>query len=445
LSFQADQWDLTGRVIVRGDREYYAARKDTNLRINKFPYIIVFAQNTQDVINAICWARRYGIPIRARSGRHNYEGFSLDNDGIIIDVSEMKQIVIDKCGQVATVQAGITNIELYGTLAQKGLAFCGGTCGDVGVSGLILGGGHGLLMRAKGLACDNLISLEMVNAAGRVVRADAQKNPDLLWACRGGGGGNFGIVTSLTLKVFPLSTVTVFDIVWDFSELKAVIDMWQRLFPFTTEKLTAELILFSRKSGLPVEATGMFLGTEANLRRILEPMLSVGTPIVRKIQTVPFIEAVKQVSAQVPIKGSFKGTGAFAMKLLPASAINTLYTFLESVQTENFVVTLSSHGGTIQRLDPQDTAYFYRNALMFMEYDAFWEESGEAKAQIYRVEGIRNLLHPFAPGAYINAPDICIKDYARAYYGENLPRLSEVKSKYDPENVFCFAQSIPPA
>jgi hypothetical protein len=256
-------------------------------------------------------------------------------------------------------------------------------------------------------------------------------------------GGNFGIVTSLTLKIFPLATITVFNIVWDFSDLKAVIDTWQLLFPFTTEKLTAELISYPQKSGLPVEATGMYLGTEANLRRILEPMLSVGTPIVRKIQAIPFIEAVKQVSAQVPIREPFKGTGAFALKLLPSSAINTLYNFLESVQTENFVVTLSSHGGTIQRLDPQDTAYFYRNALMFLEYDAFWEEAGEAKAQIYWVEEIRNLLHPFAPGAYINAPDVCIKDYAHAYYGDNLPRLVEVKSKYDPENIFCFAQSIP--
>lgn len=202
---------LTGRIVLPGNPSYNAARMEFNRRFSKFPRVIVFCRRTQDVINAVRWARERGVRIRARSGRHSYEGFSSVNGGIIIDVSEMNKVKVNRKKRLAYVQTGNPLARVYQKLWDKRVALPAGTAPDVGVGGLTLGGGIGLLSRKYGLTCDNLKQVKMVVASGRygakTIIANRKKHADLLWASRGGGGGNFGIATAYTFRVRPIRTV----------------------------------------------------------------------------------------------------------------------------------------------------------------------------------------------------------------------------------------------
>ena len=183
---------LTGRVVTPDDPFYQELRQVYNRAVNKFPLAIVFCQNEADVSNAVLWSRSHCVSLRIRSGGHNYEGYSTGNDILDIDLSEFNQIAINEALSLVTVQGGVTNKQVYETVSALGYPFPGGTCPTVGVSGYALGGGWGLSCRYLGLGCDNLVQLRLVNYEGVVLTASDTENPDLYWALRGGGGGNFG-------------------------------------------------------------------------------------------------------------------------------------------------------------------------------------------------------------------------------------------------------------
>lgn len=192
---------LTGRIVIPGNPSYNTARMEFNRRFSKFPRVIVFCQRTQDVINAVKWARERGIRLRVRSGRHSYEAFSAVSGGIIIDVSEMNKVRVDRKNRVAIVQTGNPLARVYKKLWNKRVAIPAGTAPDVGVAGLTLGGGIGLLSRKFGLTCDNLKQVKMVVASGRygakTIVANRKKHSDLLWASRGGGEGTLALLQNI--------------------------------------------------------------------------------------------------------------------------------------------------------------------------------------------------------------------------------------------------------
>ena len=205
---------LTGRIVLPENPEYNAARQEFNTYFNKYPRVIVFTQTTQDVVNAVRWARYREVPIRMRSGGHSYEGLSVVDGGIVIDVSEMKQVDIDRKSGTVIVQTGLRNFELYNALGSEGLVVPSGVCRTPGIAGVSLGGGHSILSRPWGLTLDSLIGLTMVDANGSVIHANADHNSDLFWASRGGGGGNFGICTSFRFRTHSLETVAFAEISW---------------------------------------------------------------------------------------------------------------------------------------------------------------------------------------------------------------------------------------
>jgi FAD/FMN-containing dehydrogenase len=296
--------ELTGRVIYFEEPGYHNARMDFNRRFSKYPLVIVFCQEVADVINAICWARGNGIPIRIRSGRHSFEAFSLVNGGLIIDVSELNEILIDREKKIVKIGAGAQLLPLYQQLFKAGLTIPGGTCPTVGIAGLTLGGGFGMLTRWLGMLCDHLVSMRMVTAEGKVITADkCNHNPDLFWASCGGGGGNFGVMTSFTFEAFPVSEVAIFNIVWDWTESMEVIKAWQEWAPFVDDRLTSIIRLFTPKTGRII-AAGEFVGSQAELHDLLEPILAIGHPTAVDLLTVPYIEAVR----------TFGGIGPLAVK-----------------------------------------------------------------------------------------------------------------------------------
>ncbi|WP_025678193.1 FAD-binding oxidoreductase [Paenibacillus polymyxa] len=441
---------LTGRIVLPGNPSYNTARMEFNRRFSKFPRVIVFCQRTQDVINAVKWARERGIRLRVRSGRHSYEGFSTVNGGIIIDVSEMNKVKVDRKNREAIVQTGNPLARVYKKLWNKRVAIPAGTAPDVGTAGLTLGGGIGLLSRKYGLTCDNLKQVKMVVASGRygakTIVANSKKHSDLLWASRGGGGGNFGVATEYTFRVRPISSVSIYSITWKWSDLEKVLPVWQRWAPSVTNRLTSTIEVAAKQVGTIV-STGQLLGGAEELRRLIRPLLRAGTPVKVMVKTVPFIKATHFFAeSDLNLEPKFKITGTYGFQPLPPEGVRIIRDFLAKAPNRHSSVWSQSLGGAgsaVSRVSPTATAYPHRKAEIIYELSARWRNNGEQERNIQWVERFRRALRPFVKGDYVNFPDLQIKNWPKAYYGENFGRLKQVKRKYDPHNVFRFAQSIP--
>ncbi|HTN83206.1 MAG TPA: FAD-binding oxidoreductase [Sorangium sp.] len=453
---------LTGRVVLPDDPGYGDAREAYNARVSRSPRAVVFCQDAGDVANAVRWATARGVELRARSGRHCYEGFSVIDAGLVIDVSDLRSVRIDRERGVAVVGAGADLLTVYDALGQVGVTLPAGSCPTVGIAGLTLGGGFGLLSRALGLTCDSLLAVEMVTADGEVIRADDKENQDLLWACQGGGGGNFGVVTSFTFKTHHVTEVSIFRISWPWAELPGVLEAWQAFAPFADERLTSVLTLKAESAG-GVSCVGQLLGTGEELRRLIQPLLSVQaaapssvSPSSVLIETLPHLRAVGQFGGlgsdperwtvhqhqeQVP----FKNTSAYAYERFDEGAIATLAAELSRAPSSRCLVQLDAYGGAVARVAPDATAFPHRRALWSLQYQAYWNAPAQEAESVAWVERVRRSMLPHTRGAYINYIDANVEDWLTAYYGPNVARLAAVKAKYDPREVFRFPRSIPRA
>ncbi|WP_280892002.1 FAD-binding oxidoreductase [Streptomyces sp. LBL] len=446
---------LTGRIVRPNDPGYASASLGWDELFAHYPLVIVFAQNTQDVVNALTWARQNNVALRVRSGRHSLEGWSNVDNGIVIDISELKSVRIDTDSRTATVGAGLNQLEAVTTLAQQNLAVTTGTEGTVGLSGATLGGGFGFLTRWLGMACDSLVGAEIVVASGaqcaKVVQADLHDNPDLLWALRGAGNGNFGIVTSLTYKVAPLKSVAYVQATWKgIGDLHGVFDAWQRTAPITEDRLGTQLEIHKNQIllfGVLAE------GSPEEAKELLAPILSVGNPAV-----TTQVGGWGDVYAgfQIPTEdepANWKFFSQFTRKPFPEEAISVIASFMQDAPTDDSNFFTQAFGGAVRKSPRGGTAFPHRDALFYSEPGAGWgTRSGQPgvcdpltpQAQAWIAE-FSQALRPYVNGAYVNVPNIGMQDWETAYWGANFDRLREIKAKYDPHNVFQYEQSIPPA
>lgn len=441
--------ELTGRIVLPDNPDYNCARQVFNTRFSKFPSVIVYCRSVNDVTNAVRWSRENAVPLRVRCGGHSYEAFSVLDGGLVVDVSCMTDLWLNPARTLAKIEAGNTLLALYERLYHYGVTIPGGTCPGVGVSGLTLGAGFGMLTRLWGMTCDNLLALEMVDANGRLLFADKDTNADLFWACQGGGGGNFGIVTAFIFKLRPISHVSIFEITWPWCDLTQVVDAWQTWAPFTDNRLTSTIRIYTKETG-KIVASGQFVGPNAQLIPLLKPLLAAGNPLKVDIQTVPYSTAALRWAGipgdpnfwpRAPLP--FKNTGSFAYRVLPSEAISLIADKLSDSPTPENWLTLQALGGAASEVPPSATAYVHRCALFALLFDSFPPCKEATDANIRWVENFRTNLLPYTNGAYVNFPDLCIENWPESYYGANFPRLVEVKQKYDPCDVFHFPQSIP--
>ncbi|KUO77794.1 MAG: FAD-binding protein [Desulfosporosinus sp. BRH_c37] len=440
--------ELTGTVIYPNDPEYKQARMNWNPFTNAFPIVFVFAQQKEDVANAVKWARENNVPIRMRSGRHALaKDFSQKNGGIVIDTSQMRNVRLDKTQGIATVEAGIRVGPLVKMLALEGILAPFGDSSTVGIGGISTGGGITVIQRTTGLISDNILAATVVDANGKILHASENENPDLLWAIRGGGGGNFGIITSYTFKIRPAPfQVGIFQIIWPWEQLERVIDVWQRWSPTVDERLGTILEITPKTDGL-LRSQGIFLGPKAEMENLITTLTDVGSPIKVFIDEVTLPEAIE---FWAPAESLFdtqntSWSSTWVEQILPPEAIEAIRSFLEKAKGSESGFFFLNSGGAMNRVPPQDTAFFWRNTKYYMEWNAAWTEESETQKNIKLVEQTRIQLQPFVTGSYVNVPDLNIKNYGQEYYGDNFARLQKVKAQYDPENVFNFVQSIPPA
>lgn len=386
------------------------------------------------------------MPLRARSGGHSYEGLSVIDDGLVIDVSRLAAVTVDATRGEAVVGAGVKLLDLYQRLWEYGVTVPGGTCPTVGIAGLTLGGGIGFLSRPYGLTCDSLVEVEMVDANGDLLRASESEHPDLFWALRGGGGGNFGIATAFTFRVQPIQNVALCSLSWPWDDAAEVLDAWQRWAPNADKRLTASLAIGTPSTG-SISSFGVFTGTLAELQGLIAPLLSVGTPSPPHIRGATWLEAAEQMAGQPSAPGAvkFKNASAYVSEPLSAGAISTFLDQMRAAPSTGGVVGFIPLRGAVADVAPAATAYAHRRALFDMQYQAYWQNAADAQPAIAWVNGLRQTMQPSTDGAYVNYIDLDLPDWQTAYYGANLPRLEQVKAAYDPDNLFNGPQAIPAA
>jgi FAD/FMN-containing dehydrogenase len=442
--------ELTGRVVHRDSPTYTEARTDWDGLYSSYPLVIVFAETTEDVVNAVTWARQNDVALRARSGRHNLEGWSNVSGGIVIDVSQMKSAERDPASHTVTVGAGLTQQEAVDTLGGHGFAVATGGEGTVGLAGATLGGGFGLLTRNFGMACDNLIAAEVVVPSGadgaKAIKADQRDNSDLLWALRGAGNGNFGIVTSFTYKMHPLNEVSFLEAKWDgFDDLQGVFAEWQRLAPTTDRRLSSVLDILPDGPDLLAVLQS---GSPAETKKLLAPVLSVGKPDVT-VAPGSWVDTYAQLQplpdSPVAQAKNWKFSSQFITEPYPAEAITLIGRYMKDAPSPVSDYFCLSLGGAVNEAPPGGSAFVHRDALFYAEQGAGWNgDRITARAQAW-VSEFSEALRPYVNGAYVNVPNSGMADWETAYWGENYARLREIKAKYDPDIVFQYEQSIPPA
>jgi FAD/FMN-containing dehydrogenase len=436
---------LTGRVVRPDASGYTAARTDWDRLFASYPLVVVFAQSTQDVVNAVSWARQNDVAIRVRSGRHNLQGWSNLDGGIVIDVSQMKGVQVDASAGTAKVGAGLTQQEVVDELAGSGRTVPTGTEGGVGLSGATLGGGFGLITRNFGMACDNLVAAEIVVPSGgdsaRAITVNDKTNSDLLWALRGAGNGNFGVVTSMTFTTHPLTDAVFVLGQWDgLNDIQAVFDAWQKSMPTADKRLTTVLEIDQSAMKLYAVLAG---GTAAQAKDLVSPVLSAGSPSV----TVNASSYRKIYDGfQSPrMTANWVFWSQFVSKPYPAAAIDLVAKYMRDAPAPPSNFFCQSWGGAVKSAPVGGSAFVHREPLFYAEPGAGWNGSSiTERAQTWLAEFAR-ALEPYADGAYVNVPNAAMANWEQAYWGSNYARLRDIKRKYDPENVFRYEQSVAPA
>jgi FAD/FMN-containing dehydrogenase len=435
---------LRGRVILPNDPAYGEARRTFNSRTSRYPAAIVVCADAAEVGRAVRWSRRRRIEIRVRSGGHSYEGYSVADGALVIDVGGMADVAVDPGRGVVVVGAGARLIDVNRALGAYGLAVPAGTCPGVGIAGLTLGGGIGYLARSLGLTCDALLAVDFVDTDGRTNWASDDANPDLFWALRGGGGGNFGIATAFAFRATPLTEVVLCRLEWPWGDAAAVLDAWQRWAPFADPRLTVGLAIPGGGSGV-VSATGLFTGPASELPPLLAPVLAAGAPAAPTIWTAPFVAACEQLGGPSVAHAAFKNASAMVYEPLGPEAIAALVAWLRVAPASPSLVGFFPLGGAVAATGPAATAFPHRRALFDMHYQAYWGADADGAAGTAWVRGIRDAMRRFARGAYANYADADLADWATDYYGANLPRLEQAKAAWDPDGVFGGPQALKPA
>ena len=411
---------LDGEVVVPGSGGYTSARLLWDTRFDGLkPRAIAYCANAMDVERVVRWARARQVHVVPRSGRHSYAGYSIGNGVVVADVSRIRSVVVSPSR--ATVGAGASLMGVYSALAKRGVTIPGGSCPTVGIAGLALGGGVGYSSRRFGTTADSLRRLQIVTADGESRACDAAHHADLFWACRGGGGGNFGIVTDLTFATHQVSTVSTYSIEWPWEQAPQALAAWQTFAPHAPDALFSVLDLIATGPSSPgarahVVSAGQYFGLESDLSSLLQPLIGAGTPTRVKTGTLAYLDAVVHWAGCRDAARQGHGRGA---------------------------IYLDAYGGAINRVPKSATAFVHRDALFSIQYTTQW--SGNAQPSLAWLSGLHASMRPYASGfAYQNYIDPQLATWRHAYYGANLPRLVAIKRSVDPHGFFRFPQSIRP-
>jgi FAD/FMN-containing dehydrogenase len=426
---------LDGELFVPGSPGYHDVRRPVNPAYRDVrPRLLIRCHSEADVATGIRYARESGLPVVPRGGGHCFAGRS-STDGIVLDLADLSHISITD-GRLATIGAGARLALVYAELHRHGRTVPAGCGGTVGIAGLTLGGGIGLLGRTYGLTCDRLVGARVVLADGRVVDCTADREPDLFWALRGAGGGQFGVVTSLVFDTVPEPTTTRFLLSWPHPPVDAMIAAWQVWAPAAPDELTANLTVIAEPGHPPrVVLFGAALRTEAATGALLHEFwdsTGAGADLRGGLAYHDLKRSFEDLGP--PGEGVRIRSELFARPMRPAT-VDTLLTTLTDGEEGRRQLTFTALGGAYNRVPDTATAFAHRGQIFNLEHIAegsrAWVDRSWAAA------------HVDASGhVYQNFPDPQLEDWPTAYHAGNYPRLAAIKRAYDPDRLFDFPQAV---
>lgn len=427
-------------ILLRDDGKYEAFRKGYNKRIEKFPKVIAVCKTEKGVQYAVNYAKKNKLKIAIKSGGHSFEGFSNNDGGLVINLSLMKTIEW-QTDNVVHLQTGCLLQEIYNDFLPKNRIIPAGSCGTVGLGGLTLGGGYGFFSRKYGLTCDSLLGLKMIGHDSQIY--DSDNHPDLLWACKGGGNGNFGVVTQLRFATQKApSSISSFVLKFrnlDPDKFVTLINKWFNLY-----------------DDLPLEAFSAFVLNGKTLTILITNYLSYNSQFETVFSDLIALASQYKVSKNQKIASAlkryygrkeplyFKNASCGLFK--NANDLSAIYNdiFLKVSKNPGIIFQINTLGGAINQPDfEKKGAYPHRNLNFLGELQAYWEQPKQEKRLITAFEEIQKLIKQNGISAhYRNYPDLNFSDWEHAYYGKNYQKLQEIKEKYDPENLFDYPQGI---
>jgi FAD/FMN-containing dehydrogenase len=434
---------LGGSIIHRGDADYDQARRVWNGMIDRSPAMIVRCHSAADVVAAVNFARDSNLPLAVRGGGHNAAGLALCDDGLVIDLSPMRAVSVDAKQRLARVQGGALWRDLDAATHPHGLATTGGVISSTGVGGLTLGGGLGWLMRKHGLACDNVVAVEIVTADGEVRRASATENPDLFWAVRG-GGGNFGVVTTFEFKLHPMTTLYAGMLVYPGPQAPQVLRRYRDLAMAAPDELTLFTGLMTSPDGHPINAVFVaYDGPASKGEAAIKPLRDLG-PVADQVAEMPYPALNSMLDDGFPHGLQVYWRSDF-LEGLPDEALDMLVDRHAAITSPLSALLIEQFGGAVARVPADETAFAQRDALFNLAIISRWADPSTADTHIDWARQTSAAARPFATGGvYVNYLGTEGADRVRAAYGAKYDRLVALKQKYDPANLFSMNQNIQP-
>ncbi|MFF8377272.1 FAD-binding oxidoreductase [Streptomyces sp. NPDC015661] len=442
---------VRGTVVTPGDPSYDVSRRVYNALIDRRPAAVVHAVDAADVIAAVRYAREQRLPVAVRGGSHSVAGFGTVDDGLVVDLSRMRAVRVDPGARTARAEGGATWGDFNHATHAFGLATTGGVVSTTGVAGLTLGGGMGHLARRCGLSCDNLVAADVVTAEGTLVTCDRDRNPELLWALRG-GGGNFGVVTSLAFRLHPIDVV--FGGIVCYPLDGDVARAWQEMNAAAPVELNTILVvalgpeepfLPERWHGRPIcAAFTCFSGPAAEDERVLARLEGLGPVVGRFIDRMPYPVINTFFDEQLPpgLYHYWKGNFSRGLTDGAIAAHMEFGATMPSMESDTAIFPID---GACHEVGPEDTAFAYRDASFSHTFGGTWVDPADNERNIVWTRAYDAALRPHTEEAgYVNFMTDDDQDRVRVNYRQNYDRLREVKRRYDPDNVFRFNQNIAP-
>ena len=444
-AFQELAGDLAGNVVLPENADYDVARRVWNGMIDKRPAGIVRCGGPDDVVAVIDFAQAHGLAVAVRGGGHNIAGNGTCDGGMVIDLSPMSAVEVDRSTRRARVGGGATISQLDAATQRFGLATTGGIMPATGVGGFTLGGGLGVLMRSYGLACDNLLSAEVVTADGRCLRASATENADLFWGLRG-GGGNFGVVTSFEFGLHEVGPLLTARIAHPWSKAREALRFFRDFLLEAPDGLVAYQTLGTDDSGQPaVFLRAEWNGPIAEGESVVAPLRRFGSPILDDCKPMRYVDVQKIVEPAFP-PGRLNYWKANFVEDLSDELIDVMIDSFSSVPSPYSMIALEQMGGAVARVPEGATAFQSRKAAFSLLILSGWVDPDDSDVNVAWAREVWERTRPLSSSdVYVNYLGTEGEGRVRAAYGVNHARLREVKRKYDQHNFFRLNQNIEPA
>jgi FAD/FMN-containing dehydrogenase len=439
---------LRGGYLLQGDDGYDAARSIYNAMIDHRPAIIARCAGVADVIDAVNFARSNDLLVSVRGGGHNVSGNAACDGGLMIDLSPMKGIRVHPESKTARAEPGVTWGEFDHETQAFGLATTGGLVSTTGIAGLTLGGGLGWLMSNYGLACDNLISVDVVTADGRMLTASDSRNKDLFWGLRG-GGGNFGIATSFEFQLHAVGPMLGGVLIHPLDKAAEIIRFYDDFTRTSPDELGTFLAFVTSPEGERVMAIFVcYNGAIDKGERILKPLREFGLPLVDTIGPMPYVQVQRMMDGAFPAGRQNYWKSNF-LKALEPKAIDIIVHHVATAPSPYSAVAIEQFSGAVNRVGMDDTAFNHRNARYNLLIVGVWLDPAARTDNVKWVRDLWDAMEPYSSGGvYVNYLGQEVDEGAErvksAYGPEKHARLAALKQKYDPTNLFRLNQNIKP-